>query len=182
MELRWFVLQPTLTRLSPGFTTSLRHTDKPKTQRAFQFSTGINRRRAAMIASLLLAREAVLKQEVAYGLDLRLIAPDQSIQEAESGIRGHARALLQVKALIDSESWVEAQKALRKSSALLKQDVYTIIQNKPATERPQLRKLYSDLFNNVSRLDYAARDGDESSVLRCYENIVVALSDILSRI
>lgn len=101
---------------------------------------------------MILVREAVFKQQVAYGLDLRLVAPDQSVQEAENGIRGHANALLQVKALIDLESWKEAQKALRKSSSLLKQDIYTIIQSKPANERPHLRKLYSHLFNNVTRV------------------------------
>lgn len=155
MELRWLVLQPRVTsfyypRLLACNCLQPRR-DKPKTQQVFQFST-ISRR--VVPAVVLLVREAVLKQQVAHGLDLRLVAPDQTVQEAESGIREHATALLQVKPLIESESWTEAQKALRKSSSLLKQDLYTIIQNKPANERPQLRKLYSHLFNNVTRVNY----------------------------
>uniref|UniRef100_A0A2P2ILC4 Uncharacterized protein n=1 Tax=Rhizophora mucronata TaxID=61149 RepID=A0A2P2ILC4_RHIMU len=60
--------------------------------------------------------------------------------------------------------------------------MYILIQSKPGSERPQLRKLYSNLFNNVSKLDYAARDKDAARVWQCYENIVAALNDILSRI
>ncbi|XP_062101186.1 psbQ-like protein 3, chloroplastic [Humulus lupulus] len=120
----------------------------------------------------------------ANGLDMGLgmVAPGQTVEEAQNGIRDHILALLQVKDLIDSQSWREAQKALRKSSAFVKLDLYTIIQASPATQRPQLRKLYFDLSNNVSKLDYAARDKDAFRVLQCYDNIVVAINDILSRI
>lgn len=79
-------------------------------------------------------------------------------------------------------SWREAQRALRNRSALLKQDIYTIIQGKPGSERPQLRKMYSTLFNSVSRLDYAARDKDVTRVWESYDNIVMALDDILPRL
>lgn len=120
--------------------------------------------------------------EVANALDLKLIAPEQSLDEAESGIRSHAKALLQVRGLIESEAWKEAQKRLRSSSPLLKQDVYTIIESKPPAERPALRKLYSLLFNNVTRMDYAARDKDVEGVWECYNKIEMAISDILSRI
>lgn len=40
----------------------------------------------------------------------------------------------------------------------------------------------SSSFNGNLQLDYAARDKDASRVLQCYDNIVVALNDILSRI
>lgn len=89
---------------------------------------------------------------MANALDLKLIAPEQSLEEAESGIRSHAEALLEVRSLIESEAWKETQKRLRSSSALLKQDLYTIIENKVPGERPPLRKLYSVLFNSVTRV------------------------------
>lgn len=108
------------------------------------------------------------------------VAPEQSFEEAMSEVRDNAESLLGVKSLLESESWGEAQRALRKSSALLKKDIYTIIQNKPGNERPRLRKLYSDLFNGVTRLDYAARDRDKDRVRECYGRITEALSDILS--
>ncbi|KAK9106390.1 hypothetical protein Syun_022401 [Stephania yunnanensis] len=111
-----------------------------------------------------------------------MTVPDQTLEEAESMVRGHAQELLSVRDLIEEESWREAQKELRKSSAYLKQDVYTIIQAKPGGERPLLRKLYSQLFNNVTRLDYAARREDAAQVWECYNNIVTALNDILSRL
>lgn len=88
----------------------------------------------------------------ANALDLKLIAPGQSLEEAESGIRGHAEALLEVRGLIESEAWKEAQKRLRSSSPPLKQDLHTIIEYKPPAERPPLRKLYSLLFNNITRV------------------------------
>lgn len=82
----------------------------------------------------------------------------------------------------DESSWREAQRALRNRSALLKQDIYTIIQGKPGSERPLLRKMYSTLFNSVSRLDYAARDKDVTRVWQSYDNIVMALDDILPKL
>lgn len=91
----------------------------------------------------------------ASALDMGLVAPEQTMEEAESGIRGHALALLEVKALIDSESWSEAQKFLRKSASRLKRDFYTIIQGRLAGERPRLRKLYFDLFSNVSKVNFS---------------------------
>ena len=80
----------------------------------------------------------------------RMTVPDQTVEEAESGIREHAMSLVQVKPLLESESWKDAQKELRKSSSYLKQDIYTIIQGKPGPERAQLRILYSKLFNDVT--------------------------------
>ncbi|XP_042508205.1 psbQ-like protein 3, chloroplastic [Macadamia integrifolia] len=147
-------------------------------------TSSISRRKATMagLSTLLLAREAILSPKLAYAFDFRLVAPDQTPEEAESEIKGHVRDLLQVKSLIDLESWEAAQKDLRKSSAKLKQDIHTIIQAKPGSERPLLRKLYSSLFNTVTKLDYAARSKDMTRVLECYQNIVVNLDDILSRL
>ncbi|KAK0596887.1 hypothetical protein LWI29_019887 [Acer saccharum] len=138
--------------------------------------------RRTMASTVLLAREAIFSGGIANAFDFRMVAPDQTVQQAESGIRDHVRSLLQVKALLESQSWSEAQKTLRTSSSYLKQDIYTLIQIKPASERPQLRELYSDLFNNVTKLDYATRDKDVSRVWQFYENIVVALDGILSTI
>lgn len=94
-------------------------------------------------------------QEVAEGFELNMVAPDQTIEEAESGIRVHAEALLGIKSLIETGSWGEAQKVLRRNSSYLKQDIYTIIQGKPGSERPELRKLYSNLFSNATRVSSA---------------------------
>lgn len=104
------------------------------------------------------------------------------MEEAESGIERHAQSLLKVKDLLMEERWKEAQKDLRKSSALLKQDIYTIIQGKPYGERPRLRELYSDLFNGVTKLDYAARDKDKMRVWESYHTIALSLHRILSSI
>lgn len=102
------------------------------------------------------------------------------MEEAESGIESHAKSLIEVKDLLMAESWREAQKQLRKSSALLKQDIYTITQAKSAAERPRLRKLYAELFNAVTRLDYAARDKDRIRVRDSYHAILLSLHAILS--
>ncbi|KAJ4973558.1 hypothetical protein NE237_006732 [Protea cynaroides] len=171
--------------LSPNSPSSLKLSNEFYRSPTIQPQTSsISRRRATMagLSTVLLVREVILNPKVASAFDFRLVAPDQTPEEAESVIRGHVRDLLQVKALIDSESWEAAQKDLRKSSGKLKQDIYTIIQAKPGGERPQLRKLYSILFNNVTKLDYAARSKDMTRVLECYQSIVVTLDDILSRL
>ncbi|XP_011087360.2 psbQ-like protein 3, chloroplastic [Sesamum indicum] len=109
-----------------------------------------------------------------------MTVPDQTVEEAESGIEPHAQSLVGVKDLLVAESWKEAQKVLRKSSSLLKQDMYTIIQAKPAEKRGRLRKLYSDLFNGVMKLDYAARDEDRIRAWECYDRVISSLRHILA--
>ncbi|RWR90474.1 psbQ-like protein 3, chloroplastic [Cinnamomum micranthum f. kanehirae] len=151
-------------------------------QNLIQFPT---RRRIAIttaLATVFLAGEAISNTNMATSFDLRMTVPDQTLEEAEAGIRGHARELLEIKPLIDSESWGDTQKALRERSPYVRQDLYTIIQGKPGSLRPQLRKLYSKLFNSVTRLDYAARSKDANMVQECYNNIVSTLDDIFAMI
>ncbi|KAF7002692.1 hypothetical protein CFC21_018137 [Triticum aestivum] len=134
----------------------------------------------ALLASQLLPPTAGIAG--AFDLDLRITIPEQSSEEAEAVVRTHARNLVRVKQFIDARSWRELQTALRASAANLKQDLYAIIQARPPGQRPELRRLYSDLFNNVTRLDYAARDKDEPQVQECYGNIVAAIDQIFARI
>ncbi|XP_058098029.1 psbQ-like protein 3, chloroplastic [Magnolia sinica] len=134
------------------------------------------------LATIFLAREALSNANVASAFDLRMTVPDQTVAEAEIGIKTHVQDLLNIKPLVDSQSWRDAQKALRESSAYLRQDLYTIIQAKPKNLRPQLRKLYSKLFNSVTRLDYAARSKDATTVQDCYDNMVSTLNDIFAMI
>ncbi|XP_019439543.1 PREDICTED: psbQ-like protein 3, chloroplastic isoform X2 [Lupinus angustifolius] len=169
MELRTFTLQPNLTQFFPTFKCCI----KP----SFQHHSHITRRKVGILAAM-----ASFRIQSANAFEFGFVVPGQTVEEAEIGVKDHAQDLLQVKDLLEKESWREAQKALRLNSALLKKDMYTIIQSKPGSERPQLRELYSTLFNNVSRLDYAARDKDGPQIWQCYENIVLAVNDILSRI
>ncbi|KAJ0099875.1 hypothetical protein Patl1_21239 [Pistacia atlantica] len=184
MALRSLVSKYNVTYITPTFTCYQKPTFDSRGMSQKVVQSNISRRIGliAAMASALLARDAIFREDVANGFDFRLVAPDQTVEQAESRIRDHAESLLQVKALLEVESWGAAQKALRSSSGYLKQDIYTIIQTKPESERRQLRKLYSDLFNNVTKLDYAARDKDASRVWQCYENIAAALDRILSRI
>ncbi|XP_072959197.1 psbQ-like protein 3, chloroplastic [Typha angustifolia] len=145
----------------------------------------INRRKlatTAAAASAFLLQELFFTSNTASSFDLRVTVPDQTPAEANTVVKSHARDLLEIKSLIDSKSWRELQLALRESSPYLKQDLYTLIQAKSGSQRPQLRKLYSHLFNNVSNLDYAARDRDEVRVQEYYDNIVTTLNEIFARI
>ncbi|KAH9607394.1 hypothetical protein KSS87_004249 [Heliosperma pusillum] len=133
----------------------------------------------ALVSSLVLA---VASNTSASAFEFRMTVPDQTAEEAEGMIGNHARALLDVKALLESEDWREAQRELRRSSGYLRQDIYTIIQSKEGSLRPLLRKLYADLFNNVTKLDYAARDKNVAQVREYYDDVTTVLNDILSRI
>jgi len=104
---------------------------------------------AALLASRLLA-PAAGSAAAAGAFDLRITLPEQSSEEAEAVVRTHARNLLRVKRLADAGAWRELQAALRASASNLKQDLYAIIQARPAGQRPDLRRLYSDLFNSVT--------------------------------
>lgn len=95
-----------------------------------------------------------MNRKAANSFEFRMTVPDQTAEEAQSMIRDHAQALLDVKSLLESESWREAQRELRQNSAYLKQDIYTIIQSKEGSVRPLLRKLYSNLFNNVTKVSF----------------------------
>lgn len=118
----------------------------------------------------------------ALAFEFGIIAPDQTLEEAQAGMRVHGQGLLAIKTLLDERSWREAQTELRENAGKLKQDLYTIIQAAPVGQRPELRKLYSNLFNNVTRLDYAARSKDENLVQEHYRNIVAILNDIITKI
>ncbi|KAF4348200.1 psbQ-like protein 3, chloroplastic [Cannabis sativa] len=157
---------------------------KPATSVGVNLSKASGRRGIVMVGITIIVGSLGFNcgQKLANGLEMGMVSPDQTVEEAQKGIRGHVVALLKVKDLIDSHSWSEAQKALRKTSAYVKLDLYTIIQASPPTQRSLLRKLYFQLSNNVSNLDYAARDKDAIRVLKCYDNIVVAVNDILSTI
>ncbi|PUZ48083.1 hypothetical protein GQ55_7G216800 [Panicum hallii var. hallii] len=135
---------------------------------------------AALVASRLLAPAA--SSAAAGAFDLRITLPEQSSEEAEAVVRTHARNLLRVKRFADAGEWRELQAALRASASNLKQDLYAIIQARPAGQRPDLRRLYSDLFNSVTSLDYAARDKDEVQVQEYYSKIVSAIDEIFSKI
>lgn len=164
MELRSFILQSNSIYLYPTFTCWLaknktftccvkpsfqsRKMDQKVSKLSISRRVGL----LTMATSIVLAREGIFNTEIANGFDFGFVAPDQTVEEAEGGVISHAQALLQVKNLLESESWRDAQKALRRSSALLKKDIYTIIKSKPGSERPPLRKLYSNLFNNVTRV------------------------------
>ncbi|CAN6276328.1 unnamed protein product [Urochloa humidicola] len=137
---------------------------------------------ATAAAAALLATTRLLAPAASVALDLRLMLPEQSSEEAEAAVRAHARNLLRVKRFADAGAWRELQAALRASASNLKQDLYAIIQARPAGQRPELRRLYSDLFNSVTSLDYAARDKDEAQVQEYYGNIVAALDEIFAKI
>ncbi|KAK8936094.1 hypothetical protein KSP39_PZI012979 [Platanthera zijinensis] len=122
------------------------------------------------------------KSKTALSFDFSITVPDQTIEEAEAGIRNHARELLSIRKLIESETWKGVQISMRESSSRLKQDLYTIIQAKPGSRRPGLRKLYSNLFNNVTEPDYAARSKDAVTAKECYSNIVSTLEEIFMEI
>ena len=107
------------------------------------------------IICLILGGEGILRTQIANAFELKFVAPDRTVEEALSEVKDHAQDLLQVKDLLELESWKAAQKTLRLSSALLKKDIYIIIQSKPGIERSELRKLYSTLFNNVTRVSDA---------------------------
>lgn len=102
------------------------------------------------LGATLLYKDFFCASNTASSVEFQLMTPGQSPEEAKTQIKLHARNLLKIKRFIDSESWKDVQIALKESSPLLKQDLYTIIQTTPARERGELRKLYSDLFNNVT--------------------------------
>jgi hypothetical protein len=128
----------------------------------------ISRRRLAAIAStaLLSSSSRLLAPAGARGagsFDLRITVPEESSEEAEAVVRAHARNLLRVKRLIDAAAWRELQAELRASASNLKQDLYAIIQASPASQRSELRELYSDLFNSVTDVSTAKFTQDVAS-------------------
>ncbi|KAK7333065.1 hypothetical protein VNO80_29825 [Phaseolus coccineus] len=185
MELRSLIFQPNLSHLFPTFTCYVKLKPSFQHLQPKELSLKFTRRRVgflAIITPLILGGEDIFRTQNADAFDFRFVAPDMTAEEALRGVRNHAQDLLQVKDLLESESWTAAQRNLRQRSAVLKKDIYIIIQSKPGIERAELRKLYFTLFNNVTRLDYAARDRDGPQVWQCYENIVVAVNDIISRL
>lgn len=158
MELRPLVSNQNVPYNSPAFTCYLKPNIQSKEMPRKVIQSKISRRIGAIaaVASIVLAKEAMLSQDIASGLEFKMATPDErTVEEAESGVRSFAQSLTKLKALLESESWKEAQKVLRRSSSNLKLDLYAVIQSKPTKERPQLRTLYSNLFNNVTEVSSA---------------------------
>ncbi|XP_078441972.1 psbQ-like protein 3, chloroplastic [Wolffia australiana] len=137
-------------------------------------------RRIVLLATTAMAGTSFLNP--ARAVDSWFVAPEQTTAEAEAAVAGHAARLLELRPLVESGSWRELQIELRDAAPLLKQDLYTIIQSRPRDLRPELRKLYTDLFNGVTRLDYAARSRDSVAADDLYMAIVTRLETILGRI
>ncbi|KAG6777383.1 hypothetical protein POTOM_017204 [Populus tomentosa] len=95
------------------------------------------------MASVVLVKEAVCSQDSSNGLEFRSATPDGR-SDGRSRM-WNQRALLQIKDLLASESWKEAQQVLRRCSSNLKLDLYAAIQSKPGKERSQLRTLFPSL-------------------------------------
>ncbi|KAG7640226.1 PsbQ-like domain superfamily [Arabidopsis suecica] len=109
--------------------------------------------------------------------------PERTVELAQEGLRKNAENIKRIKEImIEKKLWKEGGKELRRSASNMKQDFYLIIQAKPPKDRPLFRSLYSSLFNSITKMDYAARDGDETKVLEYYMNIVAILDDIFPRI
>ncbi|CAD5317893.1 unnamed protein product [Arabidopsis thaliana] len=109
--------------------------------------------------------------------------PERTVELAQEGLRKNAENIKRIKEImIAKKLWKEGGKELRRSASNMKQDFYLIIQAKPPKDRPLFRSLYSSLFNSITKMDYAARDGDETKVLEYYINIVAILDDIFPRI
>lgn len=154
------------TKPSSGFTCHC-HRPSKKFNASLKLQTvHFTRRRIATAVAL---ASAFSCSKTAFSFEFSLTVPDQTIREAETGIRKHAQELISIKRLIDSETWKALQLALRESSSLLKQDLYTIIQAKPGRQRPQLRKLYSNLFNNVTEVSI------NSCILFAFKNLTLFL-------
>ncbi|KFK41056.1 hypothetical protein AALP_AA2G079600 [Arabis alpina] len=109
--------------------------------------------------------------------------PERTVEIAQEGVRKNAENIKEIKEImIEKKLWKEGGKELRRSASNMKQDMYLIIQAKPPKDRPLLRSLYSSLFNTITKMDYAARDGDATNVSEYYKSIAAILDDIFSRI
>ncbi|KAJ0242974.1 hypothetical protein HA466_0202270 [Hirschfeldia incana] len=109
--------------------------------------------------------------------------PERTIEMAEEGLRKNAENIREIKEImIENKRWKEEGKELRRSASNMKQDLYLIIQAKPPKDRPLLRSLYSSLFNTITKMDYAARDGDATKVMEYYNSIAATLDNIFTLI
>ncbi|CAH2065677.1 unnamed protein product [Thlaspi arvense] len=109
--------------------------------------------------------------------------PERTVEIAQQGLRKNAENIKEIKEImIKSKRWKEGGKEIRRSASNMKQDLYLIIQAKPPKDRPLIRTLYSTLFNAITKMDYAARDGDATKVLEYYKSFAAILDDIFSRI
>lgn len=168
-----------LQALSATLLSSRAETTSPKPPRSSSSSKQRSHQRPGTAAAASSSRRrlatAVLASQLlppvassgAGTFDLRLTLPEKSSEEAEAVVRTHARNLLGVKRFIDAGAWRELQAALRASASNLKQDLYAIIQARPTGQRPELRRLYSDLFNSVTSVSSAIAP-------RCLISVAVA--------
>ena len=103
------------------------------------------------MASAVLLKEAILSQDIANGLEFRSAIPgERSVEEAESGTRGYAQSMLQLKDVVALESWEETQKVL---SSNLKLDLYASCNSKQTWEGEESAE-YTNLISSTMQLKY----------------------------
>ncbi|CAH8385995.1 unnamed protein product [Eruca vesicaria subsp. sativa] len=113
--------------------------------------------------------------------------PERTVEMAKvvpEGLRKNGENIKEIikEMMIENKRWKEGGKELRRSASNMKQDLYLIIQAKPPKDRPLLRSLYSSLFSTITKMDYAARDGDATKVEEYNKSLAATLDNIFTRI
>ncbi|CDY58679.1 BnaCnng33580D [Brassica napus] len=109
--------------------------------------------------------------------------PVRTVEMAKEGLRKNGENIKKIKEImIENKRWKEGGTELRRTASNMKQDLYLIIQAKPPKDRPLLRSFYSSLFSTITKLDYAARDGDATKVMEYYKSIAAIIDNIFTRI
>ncbi|ERN09522.1 hypothetical protein AMTR_s00029p00134700 [Amborella trichopoda] len=131
-------------------------TSNPKSLKPTIFKNPISRikRRTLTLSSLTAitatSKTLFISPSPALSLDFRITTPDLTPEEAKSRAQKHAEELKKLESLISEASWKDAQKFLRLNASPLRVELNTIIQSRPGEQRPQLRNLYSKIFNSVT--------------------------------
>ncbi|XP_058194853.1 oxygen-evolving enhancer protein 3-2, chloroplastic-like [Rhododendron vialii] len=93
-----------------------------------------------------------------------------------------AKEIVGVKQFIDKKAWPFVQNDLRLRASYLRYDLNTIISSKPKEEKKPLKELTGKLFQDIDKLDYAAKIKSTPEAEKYYAQAVSSLNDVLAKI
>ncbi|KAL6992702.1 Oxygen-evolving enhancer protein 3-2, chloroplastic [Sarracenia purpurea var. burkii] len=93
-----------------------------------------------------------------------------------------AKDIFNVKGFIDKKAWPYVQNDLRLKASYLRYDLNTIISSKPKDQKQPLKDLTGKLFQDIDKLDHAAKIKSAPEAEKYYAQTVSTLKDVLAQL
>ncbi|KAL5972828.1 hypothetical protein ACLOJK_039634 [Asimina triloba] len=103
------------------------------------------------------------------------------VKGSQYRLRSYAFDLLALEDLMGKNAWNYFRQYLRQKSSVMYYDFDKVISAAPESEKQSLMDLANKLFDNVEKLEDAARKRDEPQIISYYEDTKALLKEVRTR-